>query len=90
MEDHGIETRDEGMLDISVLLELGVSRPTDVSLMSLGVSRTTTTALSEYIIPDALDPTQALQWLREHDFESLPIPVLVKREIRRRLGVAAL
>jgi Helicase conserved C-terminal domain len=87
LEANGLETRDEGTLDISVMLELGVSRPTDVSLMSLGLSRTTTTALSAYIVPDALNPTQAAQWLLEHDWESLPLPALVKREIRRRLGV---
>jgi hypothetical protein len=67
--------------DISLMLELGVSRPTEVSLMSLGLSRTSAIALSEFIIDDALTPAQCLQWLGARDLETLDLPVLVRREI---------
>jgi hypothetical protein len=69
-------------LDLSVMLELGVSRRTDVSVMSLGLSRTSTVALAQYIVRDDLTPEQALEWLQTHDLDRLPLPVLVRREIR--------
>lgn len=85
LDSLGIATRDENFLDVSMMLELGVSRPTEVSLMSLGLSRTSVIALSEYIVEDDLSPERALSWLRVQDLESLPLPELVRREIRTRL-----
>ena len=38
--------------DIAMLLELGVNRVTELSLMALGLSRSTAVALSEFIIAD--------------------------------------
>ncbi|WP_293781606.1 DEAD/DEAH box helicase [uncultured Aeromicrobium sp.] len=72
--------------DVSMMLELGVSRPTEVALMALGLSRTTTIALSELIIEDDLAPQQALEWLQVQDIEALSLPALVRREIRNRLA----
>lgn len=76
---------DDLTFDVSMMLELGVSRPTEVALMALGLSRTTTIALSELIIDDDFAPQQALGWLREQDVDVLPLPALVRREIRIRL-----
>lgn len=67
--------------DISLMLELGVSRPTEVSLMSLGLSRTSAIALSEFIIDDVLTPAQCLEWIRARDLETIDLPMLVRREI---------
>ena len=69
--------------DIAMMLELGVSRPTDMSMISLGLSRTTAVALAEFVFADDLTPTTALTWLREREASSLPLPELVLREIRK-------
>jgi hypothetical protein len=86
----GGEAGDEDFPDVSMMLELGVSRTTEVSLMALGLSRTSTVALSEYIVPDELTPSEALAWLRERDLATLPLPALVRREIAERLAAAAI
>lgn len=69
--------------DISMMLELGVSRTTEVSLMTIGLSRTSAVALSEFIVEEAFSREEALTWLRERDLEAYPLPNLVIEEIRR-------
>lgn len=88
--DHIGSTAFDGLtFDVGMMLELGVSRPTEVSLMALGLSRTTTIAVSELIIDDDLEPADALAWLHEQDLESLALPLLVRREIQARLAADA-
>lgn len=70
-----------GMPDVTMLLELGVSRTTELSLVVLGLSRTSAIALSEYIIPDELTPVQCLVWLQGRDLRTLNLPELVRLEI---------
>lgn len=70
-----------GMPDVTMLLELGVSRTTELSIVVLGLSRTTAIALSEYLIPDEMSPTECLAWLRSRDLQSLDLPALVRAEI---------
>ena len=48
---------------------------------ALGLSRTTTVALSEYIIDDESSPHEVLAWLRERDIAALPLPALVRKEV---------
>jgi hypothetical protein len=68
--------------DISMMLELGVARTTEVSMMALGLSRATAIALEEYISDDELSPEQCLNWLRQANIEGFELPALVEREIR--------
>lgn len=70
--------------DVTMMLELGVSRVTEVSLMSLGLSRTATIAMSRFVNEDDLTPGQALEWLRRQNIEGLNLPVLVQREVMTR------
>jgi hypothetical protein len=70
-------------MDIEMMLELGVSRTTEVSLMSLGLSRASVLALSGLIDEDVLTPTDAQAWAAGLDVESLDLPVLIAREIGR-------
>ncbi len=85
--DHVGSTAFDGLaFDVSMMLELGVSRPTEVSLMALGLSRTTTIAVSELIIEDDLKPADALDWLRQQDVESLALPALARRELQVKLA----
>lgn len=67
--------------DISMMLELGVSRVSEVSLMSLGLSRTSAVALSEFIVADSLTREEAIAWVNEHHDVLEELPAIVKREI---------
>ena len=53
-------------------------------MMSLGLSRTPTIAMSKFINEDSLTPTQSLEWLRRQNIEGLNLPVLVQREVMTR------
>jgi DEAD/DEAH box helicase/Helicase conserved C-terminal domain len=81
--DHG--------LDIGTQLEFGVSSRTLISLMELGLSRMTAVALYEKIARDDLDQAQALKWVtdRNHQLDSMDLPVVIVRELRERLLIGA-
>jgi len=70
-------------MDLAMMLEMGVSRVTEVSLMALGLSRTTVVMLSEFVMEDNLTPRQCRKWLERQNLESLSLPRLVIREIRQ-------
>ncbi|MCC3300674.1 DEAD/DEAH box helicase [Arthrobacter sp. zg-Y895] len=67
--------------DVTMMLELGVSRPTDVSLMSLGLSRTATTLISEFIADERLTTAEAVAWLSGQNLSSLGVPTMIVREV---------
>ncbi|GAA2841667.1 helicase-like protein [Leucobacter komagatae] len=75
----------EGSRDIAMMMELGVSRITEVSMMSLGLSRTSVVALSEHIVGDNLSPAECLEWISSRKIESLDLPVLVIEEVLNAL-----
>lgn len=81
----GIEDQMPEMPDLAMMLELGVSRVTEMNLMSLGLSRTSVVALAEFIAPPDLDAEAALAWLQSAQLDSYPLPRLVRREIDRVL-----
>jgi hypothetical protein len=68
-------------LEINILLEFGVPGGTQLSLMGLGLSRTSALSLAEFIASDQLTEEQCILWLRENEWRSLNLPALVKREI---------
>lgn len=72
--------------DITMMLELGVSKITEVSMMALGLSRTATIALSKFINEDQLMPEEVLVWLQRQNIEGLNLPVLVQREVQARIA----
>lgn len=69
------------MPDLTMMLELGVSRDTELALMGLGLSRTSAIALSGIIVADDLSREQVAAWLLEHNVEALDLPALIKTEI---------
>lgn len=81
--------RTTAQVDYAMMLELGVSRSSEVVLMSLGLSRTTTVALSEFIGVDEWTRAEALEWLAAQNFDGLGVPVLLQREINDMLENAA-
>lgn len=71
----------ERLLDLNILLEFGVSQTTQLSLMGLGLSRSSSIAISEFITDDSLKEVECLNWLRENNWMTEDMPELIKREI---------
>lgn len=78
----------EDLPDIAMMLELGVSRTTELSLMTLGISRTSAIAVAEYIIDGTLTRDQVVEWIRQRDLDAYPLPDLVREEIKRAVVAA--
>jgi hypothetical protein len=76
----------EELPDIAMMLELGVSRATELSLMTLGISRTSAVALAEYIIEGTLTRDQVIDWISQRDLDAYPLPELVREEIKRAVA----
>ncbi|WP_438728216.1 DEAD/DEAH box helicase [Parasphingorhabdus sp. DH2-15] len=69
-------------LPFDLYLEFGVSTSTLLSFLGLGLSRTSSIEISDFLARDDLDEQQAFDFLASEEWESLDIPNLVKREIR--------
>ena len=78
-----IERKDlvERLLELNVLLEFGVSQTTQLSLIGLGLSRSSAIAISEIIADDSLNEYECLNWLKENDWMTQDMPELIKREV---------
>lgn len=72
--------------DVNIWLEFGASQQTQLSMMGLGLSRTTAIALSEFIVDDNLSESEALARISELSIESLGLPLAVQREIMQLVG----
>ena len=86
LEENGRSDLTPLLSDFSVLLEFGVSLQTQVSLVLLGLSRTSTVMLSELIAADDLTEVQALDWLRTNPWQASDLPILVKAEVEAVLA----
>ena len=64
-----------------LFLEFGVGNRTQLSLISLGLSRSAALAMNEYLTMDSLDEGQLLSELDQLNMEALPLPRLVRREV---------
>ncbi|WP_454140927.1 DEAD/DEAH box helicase [Microbacterium lacticum] len=74
--------------DYAMMLELGVSRSSEVALMSLGLSRTATVVLADYVGVDDWSTAEALTWLAAQNLDGLGIPVLIQREVNEVVSTA--
>lgn len=72
---------DADAVDIEMMLELGVPRPTDMSFISVGLSRATTRAIAEFVLDPSLSPAQCTAWIENVDVEQLELPAFAAREI---------
>lgn len=72
--------------DISIWLEFGASQQTQLSMMGLGLSRTTAIALSEFILDDNLSESEVLERITSLSIESLGLPLAIQREIKTITG----
>jgi len=85
----GREDLAEEIEDIALYLEMGVSTKTQLSLLNLGLSRTSAVELKAYITADGYSEAECLSWLTNpnNNWRSLSIPQLVKREIDKMLKI---
>ncbi|MBI3179499.1 MAG: DEAD/DEAH box helicase [Deltaproteobacteria bacterium] len=91
LQQHLREKGREDLLEqlplFNVFLELGVNQQTQIALIGIGLSRTSTIAVSELITDDSLSEAQVLRWLASNWelWSHASLPALVKREIERVL-----
>jgi len=83
-----IERKDlvKRLMELNVLLEFGVAQITQLSLIGLGLSRSSTIAISELIADDSLNESECLQWLKENDWMTKDMPELIKHEVATLLA----
>jgi hypothetical protein len=89
LEFHLAESKSEVKMpemDLSMMLEMGVARISELSMMTLGLSRASAIALQEYVMPDALTRDECIKWLAEQDLDTLDVPALVREEIAKLVG----
>lgn len=85
LREVGREDLLEDLPRFNVLLELGVNQQTQISLMGLGLSRTSAITISEKIAADDLTELQGLRWLVDNQelWRNFSVPALVTKEIER-------
>lgn len=80
--ERGIRAVEAGP-DFSMMLELGVSRPSEVVLMSMGLSRTATVALGAYVAVDNWTTDECLDWLARQNLDGFDLPRLIQHEVEK-------
>jgi hypothetical protein len=71
------------MPDLRLALEFGASARTQISLMGLGLSRSSAIAVSEFLADDDLDETQAKAAILTLNLEGLGVSRIIIAEIRK-------
>lgn len=69
-------------LRFELYLEFGVATQTLLSLIGIGVSRTTAVAINEFVADDKLSEDAVLEWLRSQDLDSINLSPVVRRELK--------
>lgn len=72
-------------LSFDLYLEFGVSTQTLLSLIGLGLSRTSAIEMNEFLARGDLTEDEVVAVLAERNWETLDLPEIVKREIRQIL-----
>ncbi|WP_419877551.1 DEAD/DEAH box helicase [Brevibacillus centrosporus] len=75
----------EKIPSLNIWLEFGASQLTQVSLMSLGLSRTSAIAVSELIVADGLTVKECIQWLFALNLAGTDLSPIIMEEIRQVL-----
>ena len=87
LESHGLKSLAKEIPELHVWLEFGASQKTQLSLMAIGMTRTSAASLMELIVDDSLDEDAAVKWIRDHDLESSDLPRSVIAEARSVVGM---
>ena len=75
----------EDLTSFDLLLEYGLPLQTQISFVSIGLSRVTAIQLSELIESDSFTEDDCLRWLRIQDLESLQVSPIIIREVNNIL-----
>ena len=75
--------------DITLYLEMGVNTKTQLSLLNLGLTRTSAVELKTFITADNYSERECIDWLNNPDnnWQSRNLPEIVKREIQKILEI---
>lgn len=84
--ESGNESYVERLSDPKLYLEFGASQKTQLSLMGIGLSRSTAISLSEIIVSDSLSERECISWLNENNWITEDMPEFNKREINQILA----
>ncbi len=79
----GREDLNKKISDLNLWLEFGVSQKTQISLMSMGFSRTAAIALSDYISSDEYSVKECKRWLFDREIKELDLSHIILREIEQ-------
>lgn len=85
LRETGREDLISEQLNYDLYLEFGVATNTLLSMIGLGLSRTSAVEINDWLGNDELDETAVLERLRSRRWQALAIPNLVKREIAELL-----
>lgn len=77
----GYEEHAKAVYDFSLALELGVSNTTGRSLVELGVSRISASAVSSLVADSSLTVKQLQDWLHSRPQELLQLSAIVRKEL---------
>lgn len=91
LQTDNIQLANEIVDDIALYLEMGVNTKTQLSLLNLGLSRTSAVEIKEFIISDELSENECIAWLMNpnNNWMSFEMPEIVKREIGKILDIHA-
>lgn len=67
--------------DLNIWLEFGASQQTQISLISLGLSRLTAIEVAELIAKDSLNRQECIAWLDETEIDTLDISPILRKEL---------
>lgn len=85
LELHNRQDLLDNIPQLSLWLEFGVSQKTHLSLLSLGLSRSTVIELTTYIVNTQMSKEESLNWLREQNLEQLDLSPIIKEDIKKLL-----
>ena len=86
LERHELNSLVDTIPNIPLYLEMGASSGAMINLMALGLSRTTSTALADYITDKEMSIDGTRNWLTSQDFEGYDISPICQREIEMLLS----
>ena len=77
----------EKIPQISLWLEFGASKTTQISLMSMGFTRTAALELSDLIVHDDYDKAKCISWLKQNDVYSMDVSPTILQEVEKVLSL---
>lgn len=71
--------------DLKLWLEFGVSQKTHLSLLSLGLSRSSVIELTEYVTNSEMSKVECFEWMKSLNLDQLDLSVIIREDIKAKL-----